>query len=369
MPEDRAGVPAPRCLFVPVSGRFGMGEYARSLAIARGVQARWPGAQIHFLLSREAPYAANQEFPRTLLPSSPTHHTGAVVAAIAELRPNIVIFDNAGRSAQLRAARRAGAGVIYISSRRRQRRKAFRWRWMGLLDEHWIAYPQFLAGALGRVERLKLRLRGRPVVRYLDAMVAADEPQRATAVFRDHGLEENRYVLLVPGAGTGHPDATGASEAFTQAARALDLRGHRCVLIAPGDRQAGDSDTLVWLPRQESGTLHALMRRAALVVSNGGATMLQALACDTAVLAVPIAGDQDERIRHCVVRGLVRRAEPAAAAIDGAADALLSDAPARELLRQRARALQLRDGVETAVRACESLLQSARSHGSSEHAA
>jgi hypothetical protein len=48
----------PRVLFVPVSGPYGMGEFARCSAIARGVLARWPGASVHFLVSRHAPYAA-----------------------------------------------------------------------------------------------------------------------------------------------------------------------------------------------------------------------------------------------------------------------------------------------------------------------
>ena len=35
----------PRMLFVPVSGPYGMGEYARSSAIARAVRQRWPSAR------------------------------------------------------------------------------------------------------------------------------------------------------------------------------------------------------------------------------------------------------------------------------------------------------------------------------------
>ena len=58
----------PRLLFVPVSGRFGMGEYARSLAVADGAAARWPGAAIQFMLSRAAPYAALAPHPATMSP-------------------------------------------------------------------------------------------------------------------------------------------------------------------------------------------------------------------------------------------------------------------------------------------------------------
>src|SRR3974390_3088582 len=124
----------PRILFVPVSGPFGMGEYARSLAIAHAVRRQWPQSSIHFVLSRQAPYAASAPYPKTLLDSSPTFHSAAVAELVGAFKPHIVIFDNAGRPAQLRAAQAAGARVVYISSRSRQRRKAFRWRWMRLID-------------------------------------------------------------------------------------------------------------------------------------------------------------------------------------------------------------------------------------------
>src|ERR1019366_10046817 len=103
--------------------------------------------------------------------SSPTFHSTAVIDVLEKLQPNVVIFDNAGRTAQLRAARRLGARVVYISARRRQRRKAFRWHWMRLIDEHWIAYPEFIAGPLGFFEKLKLQMVGRPIVRYLDVIL------------------------------------------------------------------------------------------------------------------------------------------------------------------------------------------------------
>jgi len=137
---------APRILFVPVSGTYGMGEYARSLAIARAASRHWPGASIHFALSRQAPYAAEAPFPKTLLDSSPTFHSAAIIELLENWRPDVVIFDNAGRTVQLRAARRLGARIVYISSRRRQRLKAFRLSWMRLINEHWIAYPEFIAG-------------------------------------------------------------------------------------------------------------------------------------------------------------------------------------------------------------------------------
>src|ERR1700688_4242309 len=216
--------PAPRLLFVPVSGAFGMGEYARSLAIAQGAAERWPRASFQFILSRAAPYAAQSPFPAVLLASSPTFHSAAVIEIMNNWRPDIVIFDNAGRTEQLRAARKIGARVVYISARRRQRNKAFRVRWMRVIDEHWIAYPEFIAGKLNFMERLKRKLLGRPADRYLDVILTRESPALRVGIAAD-------YLLMVPGGGTGHPGAPDAVEVFLQAARRLAALGVDTVLV------------------------------------------------------------------------------------------------------------------------------------------
>jgi len=216
-----------------------MGEYARSLAIARAASGRWQGAAIHFVLSREAPYAADAPFPATLLASSPTFHSAAVIRLLETWRPHVVIFDNAGRTAQLRAAQRLGARVVYISARRRQRRKAFRWQWMRLIDEHWIAYPEFIAGRLRFFERLKLKIVGRPIVRYLDVILSRADPAQRGAVLSRAGCEAGTFVLVVPGGGTGHPGAHDAVGQFMAAARALAARGVATVYVGPTSARAG----------------------------------------------------------------------------------------------------------------------------------
>src|SRR5215469_2183317 len=172
--------PGHRVLFIPVSGPRGMGEYARCLTIATALAARVPGVGMHFALSRAAPYSADTPFPATLLPASATFHTREVGALIREFAPQVVVFDNAGRTAQLRAARDCGARIVYVSSRPRQRRKAFRLSWMRMLDEHWIAYPRFIAGGLRPLERLKLRALARPAVRYIDTLLPPSDAARAT---------------------------------------------------------------------------------------------------------------------------------------------------------------------------------------------
>ena len=79
---------------------------------------RWGDAVIHFILSRQAPYAAAAPFPSTLLPSSPTFHSKAVIDVLKNIQPDVVIFDNAGRDAacfqQLQGLPRFAAARIVI---------------------------------------------------------------------------------------------------------------------------------------------------------------------------------------------------------------------------------------------------------------
>jgi glycosyltransferase involved in cell wall biosynthesis len=370
---------APRLLFIPVSGTYGMGEYARSLAIARAASRRWQHAAIHFILSREAPYAASAPFPATLLPSSPTFHSGAVVELIRKWRPDIVIFDNAGRTAQLRAAQRTGARVVYISARRRQRRKAFRWHWMRLIDEHWIAYPEFIAGGLGILERLKLGLTGRPVVRYLDVILSRAVPGQREAILSRAGCDAGTFVLVVPGGGTGHPGADDAVEQFMAAARTLAGSGVPTVYVGPlgAARSAGSAGVPVAALASGSDSIdlpvanwHALgpvpqadlaelMRAARLIIANGGSTLLQAIACGSPCIAIPIAKDQAERTRRCVAAGVAVAAALNSVSMVQAADRLLGDEAQRAALAARAAHLALADGVEVALNSLTRLLGAA----------
>src|SRR5450755_1960816 len=226
-----------RLLFIPVSGPRGMGEYARAIAIATAAAHRWPNVEIRFALSRSAAYAAETPFPATLLPSSPTFHSREMAALLRDFKPTIVLFDNAGRTSQLLAAVGGGARTVFISSRPKQRRRAFRLRWMRLLDEHWIAYPQFIAGAPNRIERLKLLLLGRPSVRFLDTVLPQTDLALATSVMTRFGVRAYEYVLVVPGGGTGHPGALDAPQVVAQAARRIAQRGYPTILVgvAPQD--------------------------------------------------------------------------------------------------------------------------------------
>jgi hypothetical protein len=352
-----AGAPK-RILFVPVSGPHGMGEYARALAIARAAADRWPGIGIHFALSGAAPYAASCPFPATRFARSPTFHPREVAALIAEQRPDVVVFDNAGRSAQLRAAREVGARTVYVSSRPKQRRKGFRLSWMRQLDEHWLAWPEFMAGGVGPVERLKLKLLGRPRLRYLDTLL----PARADPgpVLRRFGVEAGAFVLVVPGGGTAHRGARSAPEIALEGASRIARRGHPTVLVGLAPEVKGDeAPALRRSPRIPMEELCELLRAAKLVVTNGGDTLLQGIALGRACVAVPIADDQPFRIAACVREGLALAAELTPESMERQAAALLDDDARRTALERHVAAHGLSNGLDTALDALQGLLHPA----------
>lgn len=328
-----------RVLFVPVSGPSGMGEFARARSLADALRARWPQIETHFVLHRDAPYAVGFHHPVTLVPSSPTLSTREVVAVIESLRPQVVVFDNAGRTAALRAARRVGARVIYVSSRGRQRYKAFRLHWMRLLDDHWISYPAMIAGDLGVIERWKLRLLGRPRLRFLDVVLSPADVAAADALLADFG---DPQLLIVPGGGSGFHDSAITPQHFAEWGESLARAGHRVVFIAgPALKD--------WTPREPrmrvlrgvgGGALRVLLERTRVVLVNGGDTLLQAMALGKPCVAVPIAGDQAARIARCAALGAIRAPVPRARGDEGV------EAECRTLLIDDAQ----RAALETAVR-------------------
>jgi predicted glycosyltransferase len=334
-----------------------MGEYARSLAIALAVRQRWEAAEIRFILSRQAPYAAATPFPTTLLDSSPTFHSTAVIDVMRNFHPDVVVFDNAGRTAQLRAAKKLGARLVYISARKRQRNRAFRWRWMLLIDEHWIAYPEFIAGKMRFFEKLKGKILRRPTVRYLDYILSrADSPDGDAIRSRIDG-EAGPYVLIVPGGGTGHPGAHHAVAQFFAAARDLAASGVSTVYVGPSAEADEYKDshlrTFKLLPQRDLGEL---MQSARLIVTNGGDTLIQAIACAIPSIAVPIAKDQPERIRRCVRLGTTVAATPNSEDIARAVRSLLRDDAARLALARRAADLGLVDSTQVAIAALDALI-------------
>ena len=95
--------------------------------------------------------------------------------------------------------------------------------------------------------------------------------------------------------------------------------------------------------------LAELLRASRIVISNGGDTLLQAIASAKPCIAVPIAGDQSHRISRCERAGLAIGAPLQAATISREAAALFGDESRRKALGTRLVGANVRNGLEVAL--------------------
>jgi glycosyltransferase involved in cell wall biosynthesis len=349
----------PRVLFSPVSGPGGAGELMRCLIIARELSRAEPAADIRFLVSKSAVFRESVDFPIIDCDASPTNSTSQVLAAIEAFRPHVMVFDNSGRTSQLRAARNAGARLVFSSRAPKLRWKAFRIKWMRLLDEHWIVFPTFVTGGPTRLEQLKLRWFPGYTVRQFDTLFTPSEPEARRAWLASQGLGPGGYVVFVPGGRAEASRVAEPAELFIAAARAfVAATGQRSVVLTGRKAVAAadaDDPRLLLLPRVEPGEVQHLLADALLVVSNGGTTLVHSLAHGRPIISIPLAGDQDRRIRRAVRLQIAATADRTPEAIAGAAASLLADPARREVMVRNVAAMGMANGVGAAVSALRAL--------------
>jgi len=268
-----------------------------------------------------------------------------------------MVFDNSGRTAQLRAAKRAGARIVFSSRAPKLRWKAFRIKWMRLLDEHWIVFPKFVTGGRTWLERLKLRLYPDYTVRQFDTLFTPSSTQARDLWLTENNLRPGEYVVFAPGGrGEGHLVADPA-ELFIAAARvfAAETGCTSVVLTGRNTVPATDVPNLRLLPRIGPGEVQRVLADAQIVVSNGGTTLIHTLAHGRPLVAVPLAGDQDRRIRRAAKLQIAVSVARDADAIAAAAVSLFRDQERRQAMAQRIVQMGISNGVIDAVAALRKL--------------
>lgn len=352
----------PFILFVPSYGRGGYGEFVRAVLLAQAAQARWPGIRIEFLLPGGPGTRTDAPFPSICHDGDPATKGAFDLEHIERLRPDLVIFDSACRSPTLRHCRRLGIRTAYVTSLIGGRRKAFRLDWLWLLDEHWHQREDLTAQPFTPLQRLLDRL-GRTRRRVFDTCfsdAAADFAALPAAV---QPLLEQHYVLFSPGGGGYRIGDRPVAEIFLEAAERLQAEtGLPCLMIlgplyaALATRQAEGSQVhcLVEVPQ---ATFMGLMRRARLVVTNGGHSLDQALACGAISVAAALGGtDQPGRIAAYRNAGWVLESTPDSASLVAAARTLLDDPIREQVLRRRLAELKVANGIPVMLGGIATLL-------------
>lgn len=347
--ENRAATGAPRVMFVPVSGPGGAGEYMRSLHLARGVCERWPAAEIMFVLSRQAPYRGETPYPVELTERSPTHHIQEVNRLVDKFRPDVILFDCSGRTAQMRHAHRRGSATVFVSQHRRKRRRGFKPGRMRACDLHWIVQPEFVIGGLTFLERFKLRLIGRPRVTFLGPVF----PHPVPPAFP---LPQAGYFVCCPGGGGLPVEGRNSAELFAQEASAVAATTGLPGIMVMGPSYPGSLDSLPGLrivPSLPGGELAHVLASARFAMLGGGDMLGQAICLGVPVVAAPVGKDQSPRVAAYSRLGLCLTAR--AGTLAATVREELTDLRLAEL-RKTIQSMALGNGMDEALDQIESLL-------------
>jgi hypothetical protein len=335
-------------LFVPLYGGGGTGELFRCLAIAQALHRRHPSVRIEFLLPGGPGTSHDVPFPALRYDGPPSEKGEFDRQVLARLRPDIAIFDSGLRTSTLILCRRLGIRTVYISDRAGTRRKPFRLTWAGLLDMHWhqlehLNRPAFTpwqraVAAFSRTRRL-----------VFDTYYPEEAPDLSILPRQVQERLQAPFVLFVPGGGGYQLHGVPVAEIFWEAADRLHAACGVGVLTLLGPFYAPRSEAR-WKTcsmRQVSQVvLLELMRRADVVVTNGGQALIQALAAGAATVAAPLGGDdQPGRIGSCVEAGLAIATAPNASALADAAEGLVRNRSLREALRRRVAARPVPNGI------------------------
>ena len=297
-----------RFLFIPVSSVKGIGEYMRSLILAKEVKLHWPEAEIKFILNRHAKYVDACPFATEVLDSSPTNHIAEVNSIIEDFQPQVVVFDASGRQAQLAKAKSIGAITVFISQHAKKRRRGMKWGRAKYTDFHFVAQPEFAISPLNFFEKLKFKLMGKPVPKCVGIFFNQHTAMQSEAIFQQFDVENEKYIILSAGSGGHKRNDELVADVYYRAAQQITIKTGLKTLMVMGPSYPHDlpvSENVTVISSLENANFIALLAHAKAAVLSGGGALLQALAVQTPVLACAVSKDQPARIKACEQRRIV----------------------------------------------------------------
>lgn len=321
-------------LFIPVSSPKGIGEYMRSIIIAKQVAKVWPEATITFILSQQAPYIDNCPFPVLSIPSSPTKNVKLVNRFIQELTADIVIFDASGRKSQLQQAKKQGAKVVFISQHQKKRSRGLKLGRISVTDCHWVVQPDFILPDISRWEKAKLKWFNKPCPVYTGPIFTPIDKQQQQKLLAKLSIENTDFILFNAGSGGHKVGGILAADIYAQAAKCLSENNQITCLMLYGANYPNDvnsTDKMIAIKQLDNGDFINLIDAAKAVVISGGDTLLQAIALQKPCLTTPVSKDQPDRIRACVANNLVLSCPTSSVDIIKAAKELIDSNTLRKL--------------------------------------
>jgi len=182
-----------------------VGECARELMLADAIRGRWPEARIEFARKRGNPRFDHDAYVHHKFDGNVSQRPEEWSRLVAQLRLDLVVFDNTGRTEHLRATRAAGARSIYLTSVVQTRRRLFRFRRLRVVDEVLIVQvPPGRARRLGAREQLVLQLTGGIPGRWFESSFPRPDERRRRALLECLGVAGETAVFVAGGGKHSH---------------------------------------------------------------------------------------------------------------------------------------------------------------------
>jgi len=309
----------PSCvLFIPVSSPSGIGEYMRSLIIAKALKMRWPNVNIHFILSEKVSYTKDCPFTVHSCQDSPTKEVKTVNGIIEKLKPDLVIFDASGRAKQFKQAKAVGAKVAFISQHNKKRSRGLKLNRLLNTDIHWVAQPDFCMETLSHWQRAKLALFKKNTPKNIGPVFEVSSSDYQEKLLEKYALTREQYFIFNAGSG-GHLVAGNlAADIYYQAAqmfyeqteiKSIVIFGSNYPKELPENPDIKKND-IICLKSIDNKDFVTLLSSAKGCVISAGDTLLQCIALHKVAVAAPVSPDQPARLKLCQNKQLVLAAEP-----------------------------------------------------------
>lgn len=301
-----------RLLFIPVSSPQGIGEYMRSLLLAQSLKAELlDDINIHFVLNKHTVYAKFCPFETTLLDHSATKELDSVCDVIKQFKPDVVVFDCAGRAGHMKAAKKAGAKVVFISQHAKKRAKGLKLNRINLIDTHWVVQPDYCIEPLNWWERKKLDVFSLARPCNVGPFIHFASDLQKQQVLEQYNLEHRKYFIVNAGSGGHVLGGENCADTFFEAALEITKRTNLKGIVVFGsnyNKPLPKSDKLICLQSMQNADFLALISQAKVAFLSAGDTLLQAISVHTPAVACAVSKDQNTRLKHCVKTGVVLKA-------------------------------------------------------------
>lgn len=303
----------PNCvLFIPVSSPSGIGEYMRSMIIAKALKLRWPSINIHFILNEQVAYFNDCPYTVHACQGSPTKDVVRVNGIIAKVSPDLVVFDASGRAKQFKQAKAVGAKVAFISQHNKKRSRGLKLNRLFNTDVHWVVQPDFCIKSISYWQRAKLEFFNKKAPQNIGPVFEVSSIAYQTKLLKRFDLLKNDYFIFNAGSG-GHLVAGElAADIYYQAAHTFYRQTKiKCLVIFGDNYPKGlpDDTEITCVKSISNKDFIALNSTAQGCVISAGDTLLQCIALHKPCVAAPVSPDQPARLRLCQHKQLILAAE------------------------------------------------------------